>query len=162
MKKILLQQIKDYIAKEPLTSKIYIGTDSTTRKLKSGTWQASFYTVVVIHKNGRNGCKIFGETTKEVDYNFNKKKPTFRLMQEVYKASETYLELADVIGEREVEIHLDLNPDKKYASSLVIDQAIGYIRGTCNVIPLVKPEAFAASYCADRLGRFPNQFDVAV
>jgi predicted RNase H-related nuclease YkuK (DUF458 family) len=33
----------------------------------------------------------------------------------------------------------------------VIQEAIGYIRGTCNVIPLVKPEAFAASYAADRL-----------
>jgi hypothetical protein len=33
----------------------------------------------------------------------------------------------------------------------VLSQAIGYIKGTCNVIPLVKPQAFAASYCADRL-----------
>ena len=32
----------------------------------------------------------------------------------------------------------------------VVAQAIGYIRGTCNVIPMVKPEAFAASYAADR------------
>jgi predicted RNase H-related nuclease YkuK (DUF458 family) len=77
-------------------------------------------------------------------------------MQEVYKASETYLQLAEVIGDREVQIHLDLNPNKKYASSVVIEQAIGYIKGTCNVIPMVKPEAFAASYAADRLGRVVN------
>jgi predicted RNase H-related nuclease YkuK (DUF458 family) len=32
----------------------------------------------------------------------------------------------------------------------VINEAIGYIRGTCNVIPMVKPRAFAASYAADR------------
>jgi len=32
-----------------------------------------------------------------------------------------------------------------------VQQAIGYIRGTCNVIPFVKPDAFAASYAADRL-----------
>lgn len=152
MNKIKLLQIKEYIMNEPMTSKIYIGTDSTTRK-KNNAWVADFYTVVVIHKNGRNGCKIFGETTTEMDYNYNKKKPTYRLMQEVYKASEIYLELAEVIGEREVEIHLDLNPNKKYASSLVIEQAIGYIKGTCNVVPMVKPEAFAASYAADRLGR---------
>jgi predicted RNase H-related nuclease YkuK (DUF458 family) len=54
---------------------------------------------------------------------------------------------------KEIEVHLDLNPKKNYASNLIVDQAIGYIRGTCNVIPLIKPEAFAASYCADRLGR---------
>jgi predicted RNase H-related nuclease YkuK (DUF458 family) len=33
----------------------------------------------------------------------------------------------------------------------VLQEAIGYIRGTCNVIPMVKPKAFAASYAADRL-----------
>jgi predicted RNase H-related nuclease YkuK (DUF458 family) len=33
----------------------------------------------------------------------------------------------------------------------VIQQAVGYIKGTCNVIPMVKPNAFAASYAADRL-----------
>jgi predicted RNase H-related nuclease YkuK (DUF458 family) len=31
-----------------------------------------------------------------------------------------------------------------------MQEAIGYIRGTCNVIPLIKPNAFAASYAADR------------
>lgn len=152
MKKFNLEKIKEYISKEPMTSKIYIGTDSTTRK-KNGQFVADFYTVVVIHKNGCNGCKIFGEIDTEVDYNQNRKKPTFRLMQECYKASAAYLSLVDAIGDREVEIHLDLNPNKKYASNLVIEQAVGYIKGTCNIIPMVKPEAFAASYAADRLGR---------
>jgi len=46
---------------------------------------------------------------------------------------------------------LDINPDDHYASSNVVSQAIGYIRGTCNVVPLVKPQAFAASYAADRM-----------
>jgi predicted RNase H-related nuclease YkuK (DUF458 family) len=32
----------------------------------------------------------------------------------------------------------------------VISQAVGYIKGVCNVIPFVKPDAFAASYAADR------------
>jgi len=45
---------------------------------------------------------------------------------------------------------LDINPDEQYGSSCVISQAVGYIKGTCNVIPFVKPEAFAASYAADR------------
>jgi predicted RNase H-related nuclease YkuK (DUF458 family) len=31
-----------------------------------------------------------------------------------------------------------------------MNEAIGYIRGTCNVIPMIKPKAFAASYAADR------------
>jgi hypothetical protein len=59
--------------------------------------------------------------------------------------------LAEVLEGRDVEVHLDINPDEQYGSSCVIQQAVGYIRGVCNVIPMVKPEAFAASYAADRL-----------
>jgi predicted RNase H-related nuclease YkuK (DUF458 family) len=45
---------------------------------------------------------------------------------------------------------LDINPDEMHGSSCVVSQAIGYIKGTCNVVPFVKPDAFAASYAADR------------
>jgi hypothetical protein len=72
-------------------------------------------------------------------------------MTEVYKVAELYLKLADVLEDREVEVHLDINPDEKYNSSIVVQQAIGYIKGVCNVEPRVKPQAFAASYAADRL-----------
>ena len=72
-------------------------------------------------------------------------------MNEVYKVSEMFQKLAEVLEDRYVEVHLDINPDEMYGSSCVVQQAIGYIRGTCNVIPLVKPRAFAASYAADRL-----------
>ena len=61
------------------------------------------------------------------------------------------MKLADVLDGRDVEVHLDINPDEDYGSSCVLNQAIGYIKGTCNVVPLVKPDAFAASYAADRL-----------
>jgi predicted RNase H-related nuclease YkuK (DUF458 family) len=37
-----------------------------------------------------------------------------------------------------------------HGSSCVINEAVGYIRGVCNVVPFVKPNAFAASYAADR------------
>jgi predicted RNase H-related nuclease YkuK (DUF458 family) len=52
--------------------------------------------------------------------------------------------------DKEMQIHLDINPDKAHGSSCVLQEAIGYIRGTCNVIPLIKPNAFAASFAADR------------
>mgnify|MGYP003350749309 CR=1 FL=1 len=59
--------------------------------------------------------------------------------------------MIDVLEDRHVEVHLDINPDEMYGSSCVVNQAIGYVRGTCNLTPLVKPNAFAASYAADRL-----------
>jgi predicted RNase H-related nuclease YkuK (DUF458 family) len=106
---------------------------------------------VVIHINGRNGCKIFGETSKERDYDQKYNRPSMRLMNEVYRVSEMFQRLQEVLKDREVEVHLDINPSEMHGSSCVVQQAIGYIRGTCNVIPMVKPDAFAASYAADRL-----------
>ena len=73
MKKLNLEKIKDYISKEPLESKIYIGTDSTSRKTASGKWVADFYPVVVMHKNGGNGCKIFWDISTGENFNTNKK-----------------------------------------------------------------------------------------
>lgn len=72
-------------------------------------------------------------------------------MNEVYKVSELFQSLIDVLEDRYVEVHLDINPDERYGSSCVVQQAIGYIKGTCNIVPMVKPNAFAASYAADRL-----------
>ena len=72
-------------------------------------------------------------------------------MTEVYKVSNLFQDLRDVLEDRQVEVHLDINPSNKYASNQVVQQAIGYIRGTCNVVALIKPNAFAASYAADRL-----------
>jgi predicted RNase H-related nuclease YkuK (DUF458 family) len=67
------------------------------------------------------------------------------------KAAQLYLDLADCVGDRHFEVHLDINPDVMHGSSCVATQAVGYVRGMCNVIPLIKPNAFAASYAADRL-----------
>lgn len=141
--------VKNFIQETSSTTKIYVGCDSECYR-KDGIWWADYTSVVVAHINGNRGCKIFGEVVAERLYDQIKKRPAHRLMMEVYKASEMYLRIEDAIGDRYSEIHLDINPKKKFASSIVIDQAIGYIRGTCNVVPLIKPDAFAASYAADR------------
>jgi predicted RNase H-related nuclease YkuK (DUF458 family) len=89
--------------------------------------------------------------TRERDYDQKASKPAMRLMNEVYRVSEMFQRLAPVLEDYDVAVHLDINPDEMHGSSCVVQQAIGYIRGTCNVVPMVKPEAFAASYAADRL-----------
>jgi hypothetical protein len=151
MKKFNFDEIQSYLDAQSDASKIYIGCDSSSYKRYNKNF-ADFYKVIVVHIDGCRGCKIFGEVDTEVDYNLNKKKPLHRLMTECYKVSELYLKLAELTN-KEIEVHLDLNPSEKHVSSLVVSQAIGYIRGTCNVIPLIKPNAFAASYAADRLLR---------
>jgi uncharacterized protein len=149
-KEINIQEVKQYIEAQGPGTKIYIGADSE-RVRRNGVWYADYTLAVVIHINGRHGCKIFGEVQTEIDYDFKASRPSLRLMNEVYKVADLYQKLADVIGDREVQIHLDINPSEVHNSSIVIQQAVGYIRGVCNVEPKVKPQAFAASYAADRL-----------
>lgn len=149
MKKLNLDEVKEFISKQTPETKIYIGCDSE-RIIVNDLWFADYVTAIVVHVDGKHGCKIFGEVNRERDYDQKQNRPRYRLMNEVYRVSELYLKLADVLVDRQVEVHLDINPNEMYGSNCVINEAIGYIRGTCNVIPMVKPKAFAASYAADR------------
>jgi predicted RNase H-related nuclease YkuK (DUF458 family) len=150
MKKLNLEEVKEFIAKTSLSTKIYIGSDSA-RHRKRDIWFAEYCTVVVVHYNGKNGCKVFGSLETERDYDQKKDKPRMRLMNEVMRTAQMFLDLEEAIGDRKVEIHLDINPNEKHGSYCVISEAVGYIKGMCNVIPFVKPKAFAASIAADRL-----------
>lgn len=150
--KINLEQVRKFIENTSAETKIYIGCDSEKRKIRD-KFYAEYVAVVIIHYDGNKGCKIFYDITKELDYDQKKSRPAIRLMNEVIKASQLYLDLYDSFGDREIQIHLDINPQKKYGSSCVIEQAVGYVKGVCNVTPLVKPNAFAASHCADHLVR---------
>ena len=149
MKPIDIDHVAAYIRSQTPETKIYLGCDSERLRV-DGVWYADYVVAIVIHINGNNGCKLFGEVQRERDYDQKYSRPRQRLMTEVYKVSELYLKLAEVLEGREVEVHLDINPDEEHGSSCVISEAIGYIRGVCNVIPFVKPDAFAASYAADR------------
>jgi len=142
-------EVAEYIKNQGPNSKIYIGGDSH-RFTKDNRWFAEYTMVIVIHKDGKHGCKIFGENSVEPDYDSVKNKPRLRLMNEVYKIADLYLQLSDIIGDREIEIHLDINAKESAGSSCVVQQAVGYIRGVCNVVPQTKPHAFAASCAADR------------
>jgi len=148
-KAIDIDEVRDFIMAQSPESKIYIGGDSE-RFLIGKDWYADYIMVVVVHINGNNGCKIFGEVVRERDWDQKRDKPRMRLMNEVYKIADLYLKLHDVLEDREVEVHLDINPNEQHGSSCVINEATGYIKGMCNVIPMVKPKAFAASYAADR------------
>jgi predicted RNase H-related nuclease YkuK (DUF458 family) len=151
-KKFDLEQIREFIRNTSEETSIYIGADSERyRAKKGGHWIADYTLAVVIHHDSCRGCKVFGEVVTERDYDQKQDKPAMRLMNEVMKAAQLYLDLAEAIGDRHFEVHLDINPDMKHGSSCVAQQAVGYIRGMCNVVPMIKPDAFAASYAADRL-----------
>lgn len=150
MPKIDVAEVRDFIQHQGPNTRIYLGADSERYK-QNRVWWAEYTTVCVVHIDGRHGCRIFGEIDRERDYDQRADRPSMRLMNEVYRVSELFQRLSPVLADRPVEVHLDINPDEMHGSSCVVQQAIGYIRGTCNVIPMIKPEAFAASYAADRL-----------
>ena len=145
-----IEQVKQFILQQSPDTKVYLGADSERLNVR-GIWYADYTLAVVVHIDGKHGCKIFGDIQRERDYDQKANKPAMRLMNEVYKVSELFQQLADVLEDRHVEVHLDINPNDNYASNVVVSQAIGYIKGTCNLTAHVKPDAFAASYAADRL-----------
>ena len=150
MRKFNIEEVKEYILQSSPETKIYLGADSE-RVSVDGKWYADYTLAVVVHIDGKHGCKIFGDIHRERDYDQKADKPSMRLMQEVYKVSDLFHELSEVLQDRHVEVHLDINPQERYKSSVVVQQAVGYIKGTCNIDAHVKPQAFAASYAADRL-----------
>lgn len=144
-----IEEIREFIRNQSDDTKIYLGCDSERIRFDE-VWYAYYTTAIVIHYDGKHGCKLFGEVSKERDFDQKRNRPKFRLMNEVYKVSEMYLKLADVLVDKHVEVHLDINPSQLYGSNCAMTEAIGYIRGTCNIVPFVKPRAWAASYAADR------------
>ncbi len=148
--KLNIPEVIEFIRAQSPETRIYLGCDSERYRIRDA-WYADYILAVVVHRDGKHGCKLFGEVVTERDYDQRRDRPATRLMTEVYKVSELYLQLAEVLEDREVEVHLDINPDEEHGSSCVIQQAVGYIKGVCNIIPMVKPDAFAASYAADRM-----------
>jgi predicted RNase H-related nuclease YkuK (DUF458 family) len=147
-KQIDIDEVVAFLENCDTDTKIYIGCDSERFQLNN-VWYADYITAVVVHVNGNNGCKIFGAVNRERDYDQQSNKPRMRLMTEVYKIADLYLTLSKVVA-HDIEVHLDINPNELHNSSIVVNEAMGYIKGMCGVIPLVKPMAFAASYAADR------------
>ena len=152
MKQFNIQEVKDFLLTQGPETRVYLGADSERVRI-NGVWYADYALAVVVHIDGCHGCKIFGFVERELDFDKRKSKPAMRLMTEVYKISNLFQEMADVLEDRHVEVHLDINKSDEFGSSCVVQEAIGYIKGTCNLTPMVKPDAPAASFCADRLKR---------
>lgn len=150
MRKLELDVIKKAILSSSGSTSILIGCDSqkfydSRKKLK----MASYARVVVIHKDSKHGCEVYGDVQKEVDYGNLR----MRLMRECQIATDLACELVEVIGDRHLAVHLDINSDNKEASFVAMKEAAGYVRGMLGIDATFKPDALAASYAADRLAR---------
>lgn len=152
-------EIREYIKASHPESVIMLGCDSVRRQYK-GESTAVYSTVVCIRKTSGDGmfhgCKVFGGSCRLPDYGKVIRSGKManlrqRLMQEVTFVLEAYQEIADVIGDRPWEIHLDINSRDDAESHVALQAARGYVMGiTGGVCPEFKPNALAASFAADQ------------
>jgi predicted RNase H-related nuclease YkuK (DUF458 family) len=117
--------------------------------MKEGRWHARYATVAIIHKNGKNGCRIFSNVSIEPDYDLKKNRPKMRMMNEVSKVCSLYTQLAPFIDEYDIEIHLDINTNPKHGSNCAANEAAGFVLGMTGIEPKLKPDSWAASFGAD-------------
>lgn len=140
-----MEQVKTFIRNSSMESAVYVGCDSH-KTTKNGKRETVFITVVVIHIDSCKGGKVFSRTDILPDFKNNRE----RLMKEVELAVMVAYEVADVVGERPFEVHLDLNPNPNHFSSTCVKEAIGWVKGM-GMTPVIKPDSWAANACADRL-----------
>ena len=130
------------------TSSVYVGADSIRFK-RNGLWFAKYSTVVILHMDSKHGGKIFHKNVEMRDFGNLRQ----RLITEAGFAIEAATEIVDVIGDRHLEIHLDINPDPKHKSNIAVKEALGYVKGTTGLDAKIKPESFAATHAADHVVR---------
>lgn len=143
-----IEEIVDLLIDLSPETKIYLGCDSVRVK-SNGQNTARFATVAIVHMNGKNGCKIFSTVDREADYDLRQNRPKMRMLNEVRRVCDLYLQLAPFVDEFDIEIHLDISQDPKNGSNCAASEAAGYVLGMTGIQPKLKPESFAASFGAD-------------
>ena len=65
--KLNLEEVKEFIEKQTPETKIYLGCDSERLRV-DGVWYADYILAIVVHIDGKHGCKLFGEVIREKDF----------------------------------------------------------------------------------------------
>jgi predicted RNase H-related nuclease YkuK (DUF458 family) len=137
----------EYMASCAESTNVYVGADSKRFLETPGKFKATYSTVIVFHIEGNLGCRVFSDKTTEDDYGSIEQ----RLMKETSNAIECAQRIIPFLNGRNLEIHLDVSPDKRYKSNKIMQSALGYVHGATGYEAKIKPYAFAASSAADRI-----------
>lgn len=138
-RKFDVQQIAEILKTSSSQTGIYIGCDSSQRRD-----YCVFATVVIIHHDRSRGANVFVKVEKTPRLHSVKQ----RIMMEVYKAVETALLISPFLGDRIIEVHLDINTSSSYVSNALLKEAFGYVSAQ-GFKPVFKPNSFAAYCVAD-------------
>ena len=141
----ILDEVEKTIIKETEAGnqlKVCIGTDSQVKG------DATDFATVIVFLRRRHGgfMYIHQERTKQ------KMTLKERMLLEVTKSIEIAYTLCPLLDKYKVdlEVHADINTNPQFKSNSALSDAMGYILSMGFVFK-AKPEAFASSYCADKI-----------
>lgn len=141
-----IDKVKKAIREASDTSSFYIGCDSSVSRVRAGKKEAHYVVVFIVHMNSANGAKIIHQDYKLPEYGNLKQ----RLLQEANFAISLAAEVVDLLKDRKLEIHLDINPSPRHKSNVAVKEALAYAKGM-GLTAKIKPHSFAASHAADHL-----------
>lgn len=122
--------------------KVCIGTDSQVK----GD-QIDFATVIVFLREQKGGFMYINQ--EKITKKMGIKE---RMLNEVQRSIETAYALCDLLDlyDVDLEVHADINTNPNFKSNQALHEAMGYILSMGFVFK-AKPEAFASSYCANKM-----------
>jgi predicted RNase H-related nuclease YkuK (DUF458 family) len=130
--------------KETPDAEIYIGCDSQVHGRK-----ITYATVVVLHYRGKGGHVMYNR-----EILVSKRDAVANLYERLWHEVELSLEVAKYLLANGVKkakyIDIDVNPDRKWRSNIVLAAAMGMVAYE-GFAGRTKPEAVAASRVADKL-----------
>lgn len=151
---LLLQLADNKGSDGQIMTRVYIGCDSVREKRgldannKPIFW-AKYATVLIVHKDGSRGCRVFRHVSYERDYDQKANRPKLRMLNETAKSIQMFNENAHLIDEFNPEIHLDISVQEVHGSSCAAKEAAGMVLSMTGLEAKLKPESWAASFGAD-------------
>ncbi|MDX5320405.1 MAG: ribonuclease H-like YkuK family protein [Bacteroidota bacterium] len=141
----ILKEVESTLQRESAAGnslKVCIGTDSQVK----GNW-TEYATVIVFVRQKKGGFMFINQEKRR---NLNSVKE--RMITEVAMSVDIAYRLCDLLDRYhvELEVHADINTNPHFESNSALKEATGYILGMGFCFK-AKPEAFASSYCADRM-----------
>jgi predicted RNase H-related nuclease YkuK (DUF458 family) len=122
--------------------KVCIGSDSQVKGAIT-----EFATVIVFLREHRGGFMLIANEKSAQPMSLKE-----RMITEVAKSVEVAYHLCDLLDKYQIdlEVHADINTNPNFKSNEALKEAMGYILGMGFVFK-AKPDAFASSYCADKV-----------
>lgn len=141
----ILEAVRTTVEKEIANGyrlKVCIGTDSMVRSTA-----IEYATVIVFLREKKGGFMFIHNERSEKHVTLRE-----RMITEVWKSVDVAYKLCDLLDEYDIglEVHADINTDPNFKSNEALREAMGYILGMGFVFK-AKPDAFASSYCADKV-----------